>query len=92
MKLLYPAVFTPCIEKEGYVVEVPDFPGCVTEGDSLVNAVNMVVDAASGWILGELEDGNPYPAASGYSDIVALEGLFTALVALDIEVYKESVK
>lgn len=26
MKLVYPAVFTPCIEKEGYTVEVPDLP------------------------------------------------------------------
>ena len=35
MKLVYPAVFTPCIEKEGYTVEVPDLPGCVTEGKDL---------------------------------------------------------
>ena len=41
MKLVYPAVFTPCIEKEGYTVEVPDLPGCVTEGKDLVDAIEM---------------------------------------------------
>ena len=59
MKLVYPAVFTPCIEKEGYTVEVPDLPGCVTEGKDLVDAIEMGVDAASGWVLGELEEGRP---------------------------------
>ena len=58
MKLIYPAIFTPCIEKEGYTVIVPDLPGCVTEGNSLINAIEMGTDAASGWILGELEEGN----------------------------------
>ena len=38
MKLIYPAIFTPCTEKEGYTVEVPDLPGCVSEGDSLIEA------------------------------------------------------
>ena len=64
MKLVYPAVFTPCIEKEGYTVEVPDLPGCVTEGKDLVDAIEMGVDAASGWVLGELEEGNNIPAST----------------------------
>lgn len=51
MKLVYPAIFTPFDNTDGYTVEVPDLPGCVTEGDSLVDAIEMAVDAASGWIL-----------------------------------------
>ena len=58
MKLIYPAIFTPCLEKEGYTVTIPDLPGCVTEGDSLLHAIEMGIDASSGWILGELEEGN----------------------------------
>ena len=49
MKLVYPAVFRPCEEKEGYTVTVPDLPGCVTEGDTLAGAILMAEDAASGW-------------------------------------------
>lgn len=35
MKLVYEAIFTPFEKGEGYTVEVPDLPGCVTEGDNL---------------------------------------------------------
>lgn len=34
--------------------EIPDLPGCVTDGDSLVEAIDAGIDAASGWILGEI--------------------------------------
>lgn len=59
MELLYPAILMPCVEGNGYTVTFPDLPGCVTEGDDLFNSLLMGVDAASGWILDELEDGNP---------------------------------
>ena len=62
MKLVYPAIFSPCAEHSGYTVAVPDLPGCVTEGSSLADAILMAEDAASGWVLGELEDGAPIPA------------------------------
>ena len=87
MKLVYPAIFTPFDEGNGFTVEVPDLPGCVTEGDNLVEAIEMGTDAASGWILGEIEDGNSFPAAS-----MALEapaGSFVNLLVLDTDSYAE---
>ena len=52
MKLIYPAVFRPFTDQSrGYVVEFPDLPGCVTEGKDLEQAIEMGIDAASGWIL-----------------------------------------
>lgn len=40
MKLTYPACLYPCEEKpEGYTVEIPDLPGCVTESDTLADAL-----------------------------------------------------
>lgn len=89
MKLIYPAIFTPCEEKEGYMVVVPDLPGCVTEGKSLVDAIDMGVDAASGWILGELEEGNDYPKPSEYTDIKSEDGSFVQLLVLDMDEYAE---
>ncbi len=89
MKLTYPAVLTPCIDKEGYTVEVPDLPGCVTEGSDLADAIEMGVDAASGWILGELEAGNNIPAASSYNSIKAPEGSFVSFLVLDMDAYAE---
>lgn len=89
MKLIYPAIFTPCLEKEGYTVTVPDLPGCVSEGDSLIHAIEMGTDAASGWILGELEDGNTIPAATPYHQISCESDSFINFLILDIDTYAE---
>ena len=80
MKLIYPAIFTPCLEKEGYTVVVPDLPGCVSEGDSLIHAIEMGTDAACGCILGEFEDGNSIPVATPYTNITLEEGSFVNLL------------
>ncbi len=89
MKLVYPAIFTPFGDIDGYTVEVPDLPGCVTEGNSLVDAIEMAVDAASGWVLDELEAGHSIPSASAPSDITAPEGSFVNLLVLDMSSYSE---
>ena len=90
MKLTYPACFYPCIEKKGgYTVEVPDLPGCVSEGDTLADAILMATDAASGWVLDELEDGNAIPAASPIDTIVPDDGGFVTMLVLDMEAYAE---
>lgn len=57
MKLTYPAIFTHFDDEDGYTVEFPDLPGCVTEGYGIADTMFMAEDAASGWILTELEDG-----------------------------------
>lgn len=89
MKLTYPACFYPCEEKDGYTVVVPDLPGCVTEGDSLADAILMGEDAASGWLLDELEDGNPIPKASDVRDVHPDEGGIVSLLVLDMDSYAE---
>lgn len=90
MKLIYPAIFTPFSDgTEGYVVEVPDLPGCVTEGTDLINAIEMGVDAASGWILEELEEGNSIPKASDTSHIELPDNAFINHLVLDIDAYNE---
>lgn len=90
MKLIYPAVFKPFTDQSGgYVVEFPDLPGCVTEGKDLAQAIEMGIDAASGWILGELEDGEKIPPASEYSDIIAEKGCMINMLLLDIDAYEE---
>ena len=89
MKLVYPAIFYPCEEREGYTVEVPDLPGCVTEGDDIADAINMSIDAASGWILDELEDGHTPPKASNPKDLEIEDDGIVSLIVLDIDGYAE---
>jgi predicted RNase H-like HicB family nuclease len=89
MKLLYPAIFTPFDDGEGYTVEFPDLPGCVTEGDSLIEAIEMAVDAASGWVLGELEEGKQIPGASNPTTIKHSKGSLVNMIILDMDSYAE---
>ena len=86
MKLVYPAVFTPYEDESGgYAVEFSDLTGCVTGGDSMAEAVFMAEDAASGWVLTELEDGNKAPEATAINEVA--EGQFVSLIALDMDAY-----
>lgn len=90
MKLLYPALFKPFSDGSGgYVVEFPDLPGCVTEGRNLEEAIEMGIDAASGWVLGELEDGEKIPEASKYEEIKPSDGEMVNMMLLDIDAYNE---
>lgn len=90
MKLIYPACFYPCENSEGYTVEVPDMPGCVTEGKDLAEAMEMAVDAASGWVLDELEDGVQPPAATDRRKVkLERENGFVNLIVLDMDEYAE---
>ena len=89
MKFVYPALFTPFGDRECFTVEFPDLPGCVTEGDSLVEAIETGMDAACGWILGEIEEGNEFPCAGTYSRSEIPEGSFYNLLVLDIDSYAQ---
>lgn len=89
MKLVYPAIFFPWEDGEGYTVEVPDLPGCVTEGPTLADAILMAQDAASGWVLGELEEGNPVPSARAMSDLHPEGDGLVSLLTLDMDAYAE---
>jgi predicted RNase H-like HicB family nuclease len=87
LKLTYPAIF---YEGEGgYSVEVPDLPGCVSGGKTLAEAILMGTDAASGWILTELEDGRVIPKASAIKDLRPEEGGFVSVLVLDMDSYTE---
>lgn len=90
MKLVYPACFYP--DEDGfYTVVVPDLPGCVTGGENFAEALYMAVDAASGWVLTSLEDGEKIPKASELGEVKAdeYENGFVNLIVLDMDSYTE---
>lgn len=62
LKLIYPACFYP--NENGFTVTVPDLPGCVTEGKDISEAIEIAVDAASGWVLDSIESGESIPKAT----------------------------
>ena len=89
MKLTYPAIFYKDEKTGAYAVEVPDLPGCATGGDTLADAILMAVDAASGWILTELEEGRSVPPASDTNAIRPEGDGFVSILALDMDAYAE---
>lgn len=90
MKLVYPAVLLPFEEGECYTITIPDLPGCVSEGSYLADALLRGADAASGWVLDELEDGKATPSVSSLNDVASAnpEAIVTYLV-LDMDSYAE---
>lgn len=90
MKYIYPVCIYPG-DVSGYTVIVPDLPGCVTEGETIAEALEQTVDAASGWVLDELEEGRKAPEPSAIESIKADEyaGGFVSIVLLDIDAYAE---
>lgn len=90
-KLVYPACFYPYKDKPGYLVAVPDLPRCISCGDSLAEALGMAMDAASRWVLDEMENGKAVPKPSNLEDIIADEEPdgFVNLLLVDLETYQD---
>jgi predicted RNase H-like HicB family nuclease len=63
MKHIYPAIFTP-LEDGQYDVYIPDLPHCRTCGSNLVEAIEMVKDAASMWLWDAENKKEDIPKAS----------------------------
>ena len=88
MKLVYPAIFKE--EKIGYSVMFPDLLGCVTQGDTLEEAIEMAEDAALGWLLTALEENEKIPEATNINDIeLEYKDEFVSLLLLDLSAYSE---
>lgn len=52
-------------------VDFPDFPGCVTAGETLEDARRMAAEALQLHIAGMIEDGDAIPAPSRLDEIMA---------------------
>ena len=68
MKYVYPAIFHP--EKEGgFSIFFPDIEGCYTQGDTMVEAVEMAEDALNLMLWDKEESKEPIPSPSIPQDI-----------------------
>jgi antitoxin HicB len=61
MTLPYTLIIIPDIEAGGYVAQVKELPGCITQADDWPELETMIKDAIRGWIELALEDGNAIP-------------------------------
>ncbi|GMA52564.1 DNA repair protein HhH-GPD [Alicyclobacillus contaminans] len=63
MDLPYSVVLHPDPTGE-YVVEIPDLPGCLSQGETIEEALRMIEDAKRAWIEIALEEGRSIPEPS----------------------------
>ncbi len=45
----------------GWVISVKELPGCISQGDTTAEALEMIRDAMAAWITVSLEDGDVIP-------------------------------
>lgn len=84
MYYVYAAIFTPRKEGNGYLVQVPDIPGCLSDGDNLQDAMKMIKDALCGCLC-VLEDNKISPNPSRSPKEIQLDSpdCFIAMVDAD---------
>lgn len=51
----------PDREDGGFVVEVPSLPGCVSQGETMEEALRNAKDAIAAWTEGALQSGMEIP-------------------------------
>ena len=65
----YPINIAPIPEDEGggYLVTIPDLPGCVADGETIDEAIAEARDAFNAWTMAEMEGKGDLPAPKTYS-------------------------
>lgn len=65
-KYIFEAILHPD-EDGGFLVDAPDLPGCITEGDTYEEAVFMAADAMKTYVASLLKNGDSVPQATQHS-------------------------
>lgn len=67
---MYRYTVMPMVEAEGggFLVAVHDLPGCMSDGETEIEAINNVHDAIDEWIAEAKAIGRPIPEPTPFSD------------------------
>jgi len=69
----YTVILAPDQEDGGYVVSVPALPGCVTEGDTIEEAMANARDLVRLYIQDLEEHGEPVPQETQQPELAVVE-------------------
>ena len=63
MSLHYPILLTQLSDEDGggWFVQIPALPGCMSDGETQLEALEMIEDAKRGWIESALKHNDPIP-------------------------------
>ncbi|MCM1282645.1 MAG: type II toxin-antitoxin system HicB family antitoxin [Muribaculaceae bacterium] len=88
MKYIYTAIFEPNEDGTKYYCRVPDLPGCVTTGSNIDDAIEMITDAASGWLVVAEDEENEIPAATPQHMLDIPENAICSIIRVDTLAYR----
>ena len=88
MKYSYTAVFTPTEDGTELFCCVPDLPGCVTTAEDIDDAIEMITDAASGWLIVAEDEGNEIPSATPQYDLTIPDNATCSIIRIDTIAYR----
>ncbi len=88
MKYIYTAIFIPNENGTKYYCRIPDLPGCITTGDTLEDAIEMITDAASGWLVVAEDEGNDIPTATRQCDLNIPDNAVCSIIRIDTISYR----
>ena len=71
-----------------YYCRVPDLPGCVTTGDSIDEAIELITDAASGWLVVAEDEGIEIPTATPQHELDIPKGAICSIIRIDTFAYR----
>lgn len=69
----YSVLLTPDLDDGGYTVTVPALPGCLSEGDTVEEALANAREAIDCHLQGLADDGEPIPEEQVSPQLVAVD-------------------
>ncbi len=81
-KYIYPAIFQEQSEG-GYTVVLPDIPGCITQGETITESIEMAEDALCLMLYDAEVSGESLPNPSNPINIKTDKNSFVAFVNCD---------
>ena len=88
MKYTYTATFIPKEDGSGYLCRVPDLPGCISSGKTLENAIDMITDAASVWLVDAEEEGEVITPPTPQDKLLHEDNAILSLIRIDTVRYR----
>ncbi len=88
MKYIYTAIFTQNEDKTKYYCRVPDLPGCVTTGNTIDESIELITDAASGWLVVAEDEGNDIPQATPQQELNLPKDAICSIIRIDTIAYR----
>lgn len=79
-RYVFPALFETDEGVLGYTVSFPNLPGCITDGDTLEEALSMAKEALTLHLYGMEEDGDKIPTPSDPAKLTSLQDGFYILI------------